>query len=683
MALVSTGIGSGLDVSSIISQLITLERQPLVALDKKEATFQAKLSAYGTLKGALSSFQTTVRGLSDIARYQTLKAASADTTIYTASGSTTALAGNYAVEVVKLAQAHKINTTGQASNIATIGAGTSTTLTFDFGTISGGTLGGDGKYTGATYTLNPNKSSKTVTIDSTNNSLEGIRNAINAAKIGVTATIINDGTATPYRLVLAASDTGVANSLRIAVSGDATLSSLLAYNAAGTQNPAQTLLAQDAELKVDGITGIKKASNTVTDVVQGVTLNLLKQSSSGVTTTLTVSRDTDTLKSSVDAFVKTYNDINKTLTDLTAYNKTTKQGSILQGDSSTLSIQKQIRDKLNSTIASSGGAYTKLSEIGVSFQKDGSLTVNSTKLQTAIDANFSDIAALFSAVGKTSDSLISYTSSTANTKAGSYDVTVSTLAARGYFNGSGVLPAFPPSLTIDANNDNFTVKIDATTSASIALTQGTYTTGASLAAEIQAKINGDSALQAASAAVDVSYESASNRFVVTSRRYGLASTIEFTAVDTNTAANLGFSVTTGTVGVDAAGTINGAAAPGSGQYLIGATGNDSEGLKLQVLGGSTGSRGTVKYSQGYAYQLDKLADNFLATTGPVNSRTDGINKSIKDIDKQRDTLNQRLADVEQRLRAQFTALDLLVGKLKGTNDFLTQQLARLPGTSSR
>jgi len=434
---------------------------------------------------------------------------------------------------------------------------------------------------------------------------------------------------------------------------------------------------------VDGITGIKKASNTVTDVVQGVTLNLLKQSSSGVTTTLTVSRDTDTLKSSVDAFVKTYNDINKTLTDLTAYNKTTKQGSILQGDSSTLSIQKQIRDKLNSTIASSGGAYTKLSEIGVSFQKDGSLTVNSTKLQTAIDANFSDIAALFSAVGKTSDSLISYTSSTANTKAGSYDVTVSTLAARGYFNGSGVLPAFPPSLTIDANNDNFTVKIDATTSASIALTQGTYTTGASLAAEIQAKINGDSALQAASAAVDVSYESASNRFVVTSRRYGLASTIEFTAVDTNTAANLGFSVTTGTVGVDAAGTINGAAAPGSGQYLIGATGNDSEGLKLQVLGGSTGSRGTVKYSQGYAYQLDKLADNFLATTGPVNSRTDGINKSIKDIDKQRDTLNQRLADVEQRLRAQFTALDLLVGKLKGTNDFLTQQLARLPGTSSR
>src|SRR3990172_5462563 len=108
MALVSTGIGSGLDVSSIISQLITLERQPLVALDKKEATFQAKLSAYGTLKGALSSFQTTVRGLSDIGRYQPLRAPSADTTIYTASGSTTALAGNYAVEVVKLAQAHKI-----------------------------------------------------------------------------------------------------------------------------------------------------------------------------------------------------------------------------------------------------------------------------------------------------------------------------------------------------------------------------------------------------------------------------------------------------------------------------------------------------------------------------------------------------------------------------------------------
>lgn len=683
MAITASGIGSGLNVDGIVSQLIALERQPIAQFDKKESVFQAKLSAYGSIKGALSSFQTAVRGLSDISKFQVYKAASADTTLYTASASSAATAGNYGVEVVRLAKAHKLTAAGQASSTATIGAGGTTTLTFDFGTINGGTLGGDGKYTGAgrTFTLNPLKGSKTITIDSTNNTLEGIRNAINNAKIGVTATIVNDGSgSTPYRLVLTPDDTGAANSLRIAVTGDAAVQGLLAYDNTGTQNLAQTDAAQhaslnDAQIKVDGFT-ITKGVNVISDVIPGVTVTLLKTSAAGVATNLAVTRDTATVKASVEAFVKAYNDIRKTVTDLTAYNAGTKQGAVLQGDSSALGVLRQIRNTLNNTIQFSTGTLTLLSQAGVSFQKDGTLFLDGAKLDTAVSNNFNDIAKLFAAAGSATDSLVGYAGATANTKPGSYAVNVSQLATRGAYTGAASA-AFP--LTVDANNDNFTIKVDGVTSASINLSQGSYATAADLAAQIQAKIVGDSALQTAGAAVTVTHNGSA--FVITSNRYGSASMVEFTAVDTNTTATLGLSAGAGTAGLDAAGTINGAAATGSGQFLTGATGNVSEGIKVQVLGGATGARGTVNYSQGYAYQLDKLADVLLASAGPITSRTEGINKSITDIGKQRDVLNQRLADVERRLRSQFTALDSLVSRLRSTNDFLTQQLRSISKTS--
>ncbi|MDP1708484.1 MAG: flagellar filament capping protein FliD [Gammaproteobacteria bacterium] len=673
MPIVASGIGSGLDVNNIVSQLLGLERQPLVDLDRKEAGYQAKLSAYGSIKGALSSLQTAIRSLSDLSKFQTFKATSADTTVYTATGSATAITGNYAIEVVKLAQIHKIASAGQASSTATIGTGTATTLTFDFGTISGGTLGGDGRYTGASYTLNPAQGSKTITIDSTNNTLEGIRNAINAAGIGVSASIVNDGTASaPARLVLSSGSSGVANSLRIAVSGDAALASLLAYDPEGAQNPVQTVAAQDAELNVDGISGIKKSSNTITDVIQGVTLNLVKPSATGVAASLVVTRDTAAVKTSVENFVKSYNSVQQTLTGLTEFNASTKRSSILQGDAGARSIQQQLRASLNSAVQFVDGEYTLLSHIGVSFQKDGSLSIDAVKLQSAIESNFNDVASLFAALGKASDSLVSYVSGNSKTKPGSYDVALTTLATRGLYNAAAT-PAFP--ITIDADNNNFSVKIDGVSSGTISLAQNSYATAAALAAEIQAKINGDSALAAAGRTVTVTHDG--TNFVVTSNRYGSVSKVEFSTVDTNTSATIGFSVGAGAAGVDVAGTINGVAAGGSGQFLTGVVGDDSEGLRLQIIGGSTGSRGTVNYSQGYAYQLDKLAANLLGENGAVSSRTDGINSSIRDIASQREAFNLRLVGVERRLRAQFTSLDLAISRLKSTGDFLTQQLAQL------
>ena len=661
MTISAPGIGSNLDVNGIVSQLMTVERRPVTLLDRKEAGYQARLSAYGNLKSALASFQSAMSGLNNVARFQSLSATPADPTILTASAGSTAAPGSYTVQVNQLAQAQTVAATGQTSADAAIGAGASTTLTFQFGTISGGTLTA-GVYSGATFTPDATQATGTVTITSSNNTLNGIRDAINAANIGVTATIVNDGSATPYRLVLASSSTGASQSMKVTVAGDATLQGLLAYDPAGTQNLTQSSAAQNATLTVNGI-AVSSAANTVSEAIQGVTLNLAKAG----TTSLAVARDSAAVQSAVAAFVKGYNDVNKTLTDLSSYNAATKRGAILQGDATVLTLQSQLRNALTATLTGLSGSLTSLSQIGVAIQKDGTLALDSAKLATASANNFNDIAALFAVVGKSTDSLVGFVSSTSNTKPGSYAVNVTTLAAQGNATGSAAV-----GLTITAGvNDELLVVLDGV-NATVTLPAGTYT-ASSLAAQVQSTINGTTAYSSVGAAVSVTQSA--GVISITSNSYGSASGVSATG---NGLLNLLGAAPTITAGVNAAGTIDSAAATSSGQFLTGAAGTAAEGLKIQIAGGATGARGTLNFSQGYAYKLDTLASGFLNSTGPVASRTDGIGKTIKDIGNQRDALNRRMDDIEKRYRAQFTALDTMISSMNNTSNFLTQQLANLP-----
>ncbi len=674
--ITSAGIGSGLDVTGLVKQLMAAERQPLAALNQKEAFIQAKLSAYGSFKSALSSFQSAMSGLANVSKFQAFKAISADTSIVTSSATANAVPGSYGVEVTQLSQANKLRSKAFSDVTGSVGTGT---LTFQFGKVSG-----------ALFTANSDKPAQTVTIAAAQNSVSGIRDAVNAANIGVTAAILNDGSGN--RLVFTSKDTGENNSLKVTVADTSDASntddaglSQLAYDVAGTigdrKNLSESIVGQNASFKVDGIT-VSKPTNIVTDVIQGVTLNLLKVAV-GATTTITVARDTEAVKSSIEAFVKSYNDINKTVKDLTAYDPKTKQASILQGDASTVSVITQLRKILSSTLTGSGGTYSALSQVGISFQVDGTLKLDSTKLQKAIDTNFNDIAGLFAAYGKPTDSLVNYNSATSKTQPGTYALSISQLATQGIKSGvataalADTAGTFTVPFVVNANNDTFTVKVDGVQSSTITLAPGSYATAAALTAEIQSKINGDAALKTAGASVVVSFDSATDRLALTSSRYGAASAVEITAVDTDTATTLGFSVSAGTAGVDVAGTINGVAATGVGRFLTGVTGNAAEGLKLEITGTATGSRGTVNYSQGYAYQLDKLAGKLLESTGPITARTNGLDNSIKDIDQRREVLNRRLVEIEKRYKAQFSALDGVLGKLRNTSDFLTQQLAGL------
>ena len=658
MAISAPGIGSGLDINGIVSQLMALERRSVTSLDTKEAKYQAQLSAYGTLKGALSTFQSAVAALATASKFSTVKASSADSSVATIS-TTAAAEGTYSLEVQTLARAHKLKSTSFAASSTTVGTGK---LTISFGT-----------YNADTFTLNPDKSSTDITIGAGQASLAGVRDAINAAKAGVTASIVNDGTG--YRLTLTSKDTGVANALRITVDDDdgtdTDMSGLsqLVYDGrdlSGVANMTETVEAQNATAKIDGIS-ISKPSNTITDAIEGVTLTLLKENTPS-TTTLSVARDTAGVQAAVQGFVKAYNDLNKVMTDLWKYDSAAKKASILTGDATLRAVQAQLRNVFNTALTTSGGGVTALSDIGITFQTDGTLKLDSTKLTAVLADSTKDVSTLFAAIGKPTDSLISFVSSTADTKNSAYGVTVSQLATQGKATGQGIA-----ALTINAgSNDTLAVKVDGV-AATVTLAAGVYT-ATSLAAEIQSKINGASALS--TAGVKVTVTQAAGVLTMTSNRYGSASTVTLTG---GTARSDLFGTPTETAGVDVAGTIGGAAATGSGQRLKG-TGN-ALGLELTVSGGSTGDRGTVNFSRGYAYELDQLVTTILKDDSKIDSRVEGINVSIKDIATRRESMERRLVAVEARIRAQFTALDVLMSRMQTTSNYLQQQLANLPKIS--
>src|SRR5512141_3143176 len=224
MAITSSS-STALDVPTLVSQLMAVERQPIDKLNTQVSAYQAKISSFGTLSSLVSSFQTASQNLST--SLQKFAATPSDPSVLSATAGSTAVPGTYTLNVSQLAQSQNLIAAGQTSSTAAIGGGTATTVTFDFGTISGGTLT-NGVYSGSTFTSN-GSGTKSITIDSTNNTLAGIRDAINAAGMGVTATIVNDGSSTPYRLVLTSTSSGVSNSLKITTSGgDAAVDSLLA-----------------------------------------------------------------------------------------------------------------------------------------------------------------------------------------------------------------------------------------------------------------------------------------------------------------------------------------------------------------------------------------------------------------------------------------------------------------------
>ena len=384
--LTASGVGSGLDIKGLVSQLMTVEQRPLTLLNQQEADFQSKLTSLGSVQGSMSTLQTAAMALASAGI--TYATSVSDATVATVTADSTAVAGNHALNVTQLAQAQRLVSPALAQTSLTqvIGAAdpAATDLTITLGSA------------GPPFAPDASKTAVTLNINSSNNTLAGIRDAINAANAGVTASIVNDGSATPFHLVLTSNATGALNNMRLSMNPGAepAIMSLLGYDSgAPTANFSELQGAQNALLRVDGV-DITSASNSVSGAIQGLTLGLLKPTGSapGSAVNIAVKSDTAALGAALTSLVSAYNSAATTIAGATA------KGAVLQGDWAVLGLQRKVRALLGGA-QSTGGAYTNLTQLGVSFQKDGSLQLDSVKLNAALAANVGGVAALAAAMG--------------------------------------------------------------------------------------------------------------------------------------------------------------------------------------------------------------------------------------------------------------------------------------------
>jgi len=375
----SAGIGSGLDVNGIVSKLMAVEQLPLTKLQQTGQGLQAELSVFGQMQSGVSQLRDAAKTLYDPATYQLTTAGSSDPSSVSAGTTASAVPGAYSVAVSQLAASQSVvSAAGQyADSTATVGSGS---LTIRLGTWNAGA-----------FTAKTGSSDVTVAIAATD-TLADVRDKINAAGAGVTAALVTDATGT--RLALQSSTSGLDNGFRVQVAdddganADAAGLSRLAYD---PQNGAgQLTLAQAAANTLATINGIAISAPTtsLTNVIDGMTFSVSKVTTGAVT--INVTRNTDAVKADINAFVTAYNQLNSFLSAETAYDPTTKTAAPLQGDPTTEGID----NRLHSILAQTGGIsgmYQTFSSLGIALQKDGSLTVDDTKLSAAL-VNFPDVA---------------------------------------------------------------------------------------------------------------------------------------------------------------------------------------------------------------------------------------------------------------------------------------------------
>ena len=353
MAITASGIGSGLDIEGIVTQLVRAESIPLVNLDVKKQDLEVRLSAFGSLKSNLSAFNSAVSALSSLDKFKVFAATSSDETAVTATVDSTGATGTFDVTVTQLAQRNRV--TSSAFTDASTALANTGDLTIDVG--------------GSAFT---------VTIDGTNNTLSGIRNAINLASdnTGVTASVLNEDGGS--RLILTANDTGVANAASITSSNTLTTELNL------TEIDPVNDIAKDAIADINGFT-VTRSSNTISGAIQGVTLELQKE---GGTSRVDVSRDDGAIAESINSFAKAFNSLRGQLKGLR------REGGTLEADSTILSIQRDIDAVLNNKANIAGVSFGFLAEIGLARNKAGDFILDQSLLTKALDNDFDGVSKL-------------------------------------------------------------------------------------------------------------------------------------------------------------------------------------------------------------------------------------------------------------------------------------------------
>ncbi len=745
------GIVSGLDTTKIIQSILKYDQAKIDQIKQEQASKTNMLTTWQSINALLLGVKTSATSLHTNATWQTRSVSSSNENILTATASGSATPGTYSLTVSALAQNHQVASQGFADvNQTRIGTGT---LDLRLG----------------------NGATTTITIDASHDTLQGLADAINNAGAGVTASIINDGSSlNPYRLIIQANDTGLANTIHLtnnltggdktpdfanthiddvetdtnnssAYTGTATSSGTytgssntrymieimnsgavgsatfkfstdggvtwddnggagyatsttgttfdkgvaIAFSDSGTLSEGDRFYIDtfvptiqqpaDAQLTLGSTAGggapltVTSSSNTVTDLVPGVTLNLLSADTASPVT-VTVANDTSAIEDAIRGFVDAYNKAIGAINDQFKYDPDTGEGGILMGDTTLMTIQGTLRDLMVNTVPGLPSSMNALSALGITMTDTGTLAIDGSKLSDALANNFSAVESLFKDSGESDNTGIQFVLATEDTmvsSSGGYAVDITQAAEQAQVTASGGVG----TLTIDSSNDTLSLSVNGQASGNIALTHQTYTTEAALAAEIQGKINEALPGQA------VTVQFRNGHLEIATTGYGSDQTL--TLDGGNAYSNLGFSGSETDTGKDVVGTIGGEPATGKGQILTGNDGNQmTSGLQVLVtltpsqIG--SGDEGHVTFTRGLGTIVDTSL-NYLtdATSGTITYAENALNSQIDDLSDQIKEQQALMDEKSATLFQEFNNLESTLQSLKTQGNYLSSQLASL------
>ncbi len=375
MSISVGGLMSGLDTNSIIDQLLELQQKPIITLQQREAAHQVELSAYGSLQGAMSSLKSAMDGFDSTSDLTSFSASSGDTDLFTVSAAGNAVPGSYSITVQQLAGVHKLASTAA-------------------GAFSVEELVGEG-----TIHLKVGSGSTMDIGVSATDTIDDVAQAVNDANAGVRATVIFDGN--NYFLTLTTEETGEENVINLTVTdtGDGDNSDMnglsrLVYDKGVTENLTQAQPAADAIITVDGVADIHRDTNTIDDVVSGVTITLESAPAIDNEAVLTVSRNTSAIVSKINSFVSAYNIVLDFFSTTQSYNQDTETAGVLLGDATTNSIRTRL-DRLVTGTVPGVESFSRLTDLGITLNDEGHLEVDSAALNGAIDDDSDDVVTFF------------------------------------------------------------------------------------------------------------------------------------------------------------------------------------------------------------------------------------------------------------------------------------------------
>jgi len=725
-----SGLSSGIDTDSVVSAMTQAETTRKSALQTKQNSLKLRQTAYATVKSGLTAVSRAAGALNSPNSFATIKAASGEDAVATISATSNAIPGTFDLDVTKLARANKAGTAPQADLTSALGkAGTASIngKAFDItaddsltsiakkinGLNAGATAsvvnGGTGKAyltftsstTGANGALSladlngsalgdlgvigsgATQKDATKAFASKSDTLQSLLGAtgLPASTISVNGASVSVDPATDTLDTLAGkiNDAGGSASVEASTKDGATVYSLkVASGALGEgggllkglgllrATPGNEMVpAQDAEFTLDGV-ALTSPTNTVTSVIAGATLTLKKADS----TSLTLTRDTAAIKTNVGNLVSSVNDMLASVKQLSSFDAKTYATGPLFGDSVASNAKDSVRRLLFTDAAGVTGTTKNLAAIGFGLDSDGNVELDDAKFDKALNDDPDGVAALFQATGKGTGS-VKYVAATNAAKASSaagYGVDVTQAATRGSLvAGTAQTGARTIAETLTFRGTGFGAS-------GIAID---FAADSDLNATV-AKINGDSRLKEL---VGASVENGKLR--IDAKKYGTAGNFTLASNFASSGSNSGVGVGgegTAAAGLDVAGTINGEAANGSGQFLTGKVGNaKTDGLQVQVTGSATGSVGTIGYSRGAASLMMDLVSGFTdATKGSLSTVDKGLQTQIDSLDKDMTTISDRITSKTAQLKARFAAMEDALAKLKSQSSTLASML----GTNS-